>query len=57
MKWPIRIPDRFLGFEVIIASFPDRPHVEMEIDVPGKKIRLNRAAVEAANVVQVRFGG
>ena len=50
-----KIPKAFEEFARVETYLPDMGLVEMLIDVPGKKIYLNRAAQEGANVVQVRF--
>ena len=49
------MPEVFKGFSVQDTVLPELGGVEMLIDIPGKKIYLNRAADQAANVVQVRF--
>lgn len=49
------IPDRFLSFEVSVTYMPEHRHIDVLINIPAKKIYLNRAADETANVVQVQF--
>ena len=49
------MPNAFEGFSVRDTVLPELEGVEKLIDIPGKKIYLNRAAREGANVVQVRF--
>ena len=50
-----RAPGICTGFARFYTQLPEHEHIEKLIDIPGKKIYLNRAAREGANVVQVRF--
>jgi hypothetical protein len=42
-------------FCVMMTNMTEYPHICAVYDIPEKKIYLNRAADQTANVVQVRF--
>lgn len=48
-------PDAFACFAVVGTNMMDFPHINIVYDIPNRKIYLNRAADQAANVIQVRF--
>jgi len=51
----ISLPEAFRGFEVCVTFMPEHRHIDLLIDIPEKKIYLNRAADKTANVAQVVF--
>ena len=55
MKWPFRIPDRFLGYEIIRRPFPGLDAINRIYDMQKRQIIINTTASEAANVTIVRY--
>ena len=54
MQHKRKLPE-MAGYAIYESYMDQHRHIEMVIDMQEKKIYLNRAADQAANVVQVRF--
>lgn len=55
MKWPIRIPDRFRGYEIIRRPFPGMDAIDKVYDQQKRQVIINTTADKGANITIVRY--